>query len=339
VVVFDGRGNVLLANPAAEKLLGRRLKQGMRAILRSFIWPPGHRPSVLREAGSIELQIKADELAADPPAVDRPPAPNPWMEVSAYPVRVGEGTGSGEVGTIVVMRAVTAARDARAVRDAFIGILSHELRTPVTTIYGGSEVLARSGNTLAESVRREVYDDIRAESDRLYRLVENLLVLSRVEREGLAIEREPILLQRLLPRVVSAEAMRWPAAKFELDIKPGLPPVAAEETYVEQVVRNLLTNAAKYGGGTIFVRAELASEGRVRVSVCDDGPGFSPGEELRLFEIFYRSPAATRRASGAGIGLFVTQQLVRAMGGQIWAANRAEGGAEFIFELPGFADL
>jgi signal transduction histidine kinase len=294
---------------------------------------------VLREAGSIELQLKVDELSPDQPDGDRPPEPNPWMEVSAYPVRVGKGTGSGEVGTIVVMRDVTAARDARAVRDAFIGILSHELRTPVTTIYGGSEVLARSGNTLAESVRREVYDDIRAESDRLYRLVENLLVLSRVEREGLAIEREPILLQRLLPRVVSAEAMRWPAAKFELDIRPGLPPVAAEETYVEQVVRNLLTNAAKYGGGTIFVRAEPASEGRVRVSVCDDGPGFSPGEEQRLFEIFYRSPAATRRASGAGIGLFVTQQLVRAMGGQIWAANRAEGGSEFIFELPGFADL
>ena len=115
--------------------------------------------------------------------------------------------------------------------------------------------------------------------------------------------------------------------------------MAAEDTYVEQVVRNLLTNAAKYGGGTILVRAEPEDEGRVRVSVCDDGPGFREGEESRLFEIFYRSPAATRRASGAGIGLFVTQQLVRAMGGQIWAANRAEGGAEFIFELPGFADV
>jgi signal transduction histidine kinase len=340
VVVFDGHGDVVLANPAAEALLGRRLRQGMRAILRSFAWPAGKRPSALRETGAIELQLKVDERVGTASTRDRPAPANPWMEVSAYPVRVGEGTGrGGEVGTIVVMRDVTAARDARAVRDAFIGILSHELRTPVTTIYGGSEVLARSGSTLAESVRREVYDDIRAESDRLYRLVENLLVLSRVEREGLAIEREPILLQRLLPRVVSAEAMRWPTAKFELDIKPGLAPVAAEDTYVEQVVRNLLTNAAKYGGGTILVRAEPEDEGRVRVSVCDDGPGFREGEESRLFEIFYRSPAATRRASGAGIGLFVTQQLVRAMGGQIWAANRAEGGAEFIFELPGFADI
>ena len=95
VVVFDGRGNVLLANPAAETLFGRRLRQGMRAILRSFAWPAGRRPSVLREAESIELQLKADELRPERPASDRPPAPNPWMEVSAYPVRVGEGTGSG----------------------------------------------------------------------------------------------------------------------------------------------------------------------------------------------------------------------------------------------------
>jgi len=257
------------------------------------------------------------------------------MEISAYPV-LGGGDGAGSGGTILIMRDVTEARDARAVRDAFIGILSHELRTPVTTIYGGSEVLARSGATLAESVRREVYDDIRAESDRLYRLVENLLVLSRVEREGLAIEREPILLQRLLPRVVTAEASRWPGINFELDARPGLPPAAAEEIYVEQVVRNLLTNAAKYGEGSVVVRAELTPAGSIKVSVCDNGVGFRDGEEERLFEIFYRSPTATRRASGAGIGLFVALQLVRAMGGRIWAANRVEGGAEFGFELPVF---
>lgn len=326
VVVSDARGEVLLANPTAEALLGRRLQLGPRAILRAFVWPAGKRPpATLVDVGSVELQLRragADDSGR-------------WMEVSAYPVQVGdEGAGGG--GTILIMRDVTAARDARAVRDAFIGILSHELRTPVTTIYGGSEVLARSGATLAESVRREVYEDIRAESDRLYRLVENLLVLSRVEREGLAIEREPILLQRLLPRVVNAEAARWPEVNFKLDTKAGLPPAAAEETYVEQVVRNLLTNAAKYGGETVLVSAEATPSGAIKVTVCDEGPGFREGEEGRLFEIFYRSPSATRRASGAGIGLFVSQQLIRAMGGRIWAANRPEGGAEFGFELPVF---
>jgi PAS domain S-box-containing protein len=328
VVVSDARGQVVLANPAAEAMLGRRLRQGMSAILRAFVWPSGKgAPQTLVQLGSVELQLRASKRrGGGQPTGDR------WMEVTAYPVLVG--------GTILIMRDITAARDARAVRDAFIGILSHELRTPVTTIYGGSEVLARSGSTLAEGVRREIYDDIRAESDRLYRLVENLLVLSRVEREGLAIEREPILLQRLLPRVVSAEAARWPAADFKLDMRAGLAPAAAEEIYVEQVVRNLLTNAAKYGGDSVVVRAEATENGMIGVTVSDEGPGFREGEENRLFEIFYRSPSATRRASGAGIGLFVSQQLIRAMGGRIWAANRPEGGAEFGFELPVFgADL
>jgi two-component system sensor histidine kinase KdpD len=315
----------------------------MRGILKTFVWPDGQRaPLSLTESSGVEVRLRGDDSApaGDSTNGEGPASASRWIELTGYPVRIGEGSSADDAGTILIMRDVTATRDARAVRDAFIGILSHELRTPVTTIYGGSEVLARSGSTLAESVRREVYDDIRAESDRLYRLVENLLVLSRVEREGLAIEREPILLQRLLPRVVSAEAVRWPNSKLELDIKPGLPPAAAEETYVEQVVRNLLTNAGKYGGGTVLIAAEATARGTIRVTVRDDGPGFQNGEEDRLFEIFYRSPTATRRASGAGIGLFVSQQLVRAMGGRIWAANRPEGGAEFGFELPIFgADL
>ncbi len=324
VVVFDASGEVVLANPTAEALLGRRLRRGLRAILRAFVWPPGTRMDAALAAGGVELRLRGRA------------GRERWMELSRFPVVLGEEGNTGDGGTILVMRDVTAARDARAVRDAFLGILSHELRTPVTTIYGGSEILARSVSVVSEEARREVFADIRAEADRLYRLVENLLVLSRVEREGLAVESEPILLQRLVPRVVQAEAGRWPVTSFDVQLPPGLPPAAGEETYLELVVRNLVTNAAKYGGARVTVAAGEV-EGAVRLTVSDEGPGITPGEEQRLFEIFYRSPSARQRASGAGIGLFVTQQLVRAMGGRIWAANRPTGGAEFTFELPLFA--
>jgi signal transduction histidine kinase len=261
-----------------------------------------------------------------------------WLELSTYPVIVGDTSAGDGGGIILVLRDVSAARNARAVREAFIGILSHELRTPVTTIYGGSEMLARTGAGITEDQRREIHEDIRAEADRLYRLVENLLVLSRVERQGLQIESEPVLLQRLLPRVAEGEAARWPKVTFELDLPAGLPPVAAEETYLEQVLRNLLANAAKYGGeGVVHVKAE-APDGVVRVTVSDSGTGFDEAEAPRLFEIFYRSPSASRRASGAGIGLFVSQQLVRAMDGHMWAVNRPKGGAEFGLELPVFGE-
>jgi PAS domain S-box-containing protein len=323
VVVCDALGSVVLSNPAADALLGGYLSDGLAGIMRAFAWPVGRSTGELHPGEGIELRV--DDESGDK-----------WIELSAFPVLAGERP-AGAGGTILVMRDVTAARNARAVRDAFLGVLSHELRTPVTTIYGSSEILSRrSASGMSEERRREVYDDIRSEADRLYRLVENLLVLSRVERQGLTIDTEPVLLQRLIPRVVESEAARWPHASWRTELPANLPPVAAEETYIEQVLRNLLGNAAKYGGdGPVTIAAE-DSGNTVTVRVADAGPGFPEDEVNKLFDLFYRSPTVVRRAAGAGIGLFVSRQLVSAMGGQMTAQNRPEGGAEFAFDIPVF---
>jgi signal transduction histidine kinase len=322
VVVLDAKGSVILANPAAEGLLGRRLRSGMASILRAFAWSPGESREI-RHGHPIERRLARRE------------EPERWLELHSYPVEI-DLRSAGAGGTILIMRDVTATRNARAVREAFAGILSHELRTPVTTIFGGSQMLVRGG--LDDHTRHELYEDIRAEADRLYRLVENLLVLSHVEQQGLEVEREPVLLQRLLPRVVQAEGARWPQARFSVDMPVGLPPVAAEDVYLEQVVRNLVSNAAKYGGrGTVTVTAATVGDS-VRVSVRDRGAGFDSGEAERLFELFYRAPSSARRASGAGVGLFVSRQLILAMGGRMWASSLPGEGAEFIFEVPVFGD-
>jgi signal transduction histidine kinase len=323
VVVCDALGSVLLSNPAADALLAGHLGDGLAGIMRAFVWPGDKHAGDLPPGEGIELRLEEE-------GTDK------WIELSAFPVLPGDEKG-GAGGTILVLRDVTAMRNARAVRDAFIGVLSHELRTPVTAIYGNSEILARkSASGMAEDSRREIYEDIRSEADRLYRLVENLLVLSRVERQGLTIDTEPVLLQRLIPRVVESEASRWPGASWRTELPANLPPVAAEETYIEQVLRNLLGNAAKYGGdGPVTVSAE--DNGRtVTIRVADAGPGFPPDEMSRLFDLFYRSPTVAKRASGAGIGLFVSRQLVNAMGGKMFARNRPEGGAEFACEIPVF---
>jgi signal transduction histidine kinase len=113
-----------------------------------------------------------------------------------------------------------------------------------------------------------------------------------------------------------------------------VPTVVADPTYVEQVVRNLLSNAAKYGGPAAEVRAVVeATEDEVLVRILDTGPGFPAHEADRLFDLFFRSPSTAGTASGAGIGLFVSARLIRAMGGRIWARPRPEGGAEFGFSL------
>lgn len=326
VVVCDVLGVVLLANPAAEVLLGERLSGGLSGILNAFEWPAGLEVDDLVPGEGIELRM----------ARGTGPGTDQWRELSIFPVLGSEQEMVTSGGTILVLRDVTAARNARSVRDAFLGILSHELRTPVTTIYGGSEMLARRAGSVSEEERREVYEDIRSESDRLYRLVENLLVLSHVERQGLQVESEPVLLQRLIARVIESESGRWLGADFVSDLPPGLPPVAAEETYLEQILRNLLGNAAKYGGAGPIVVSATDLDTMVRITVSDNGPGFPEDENDQLFELFYRSPSLAGTASGAGIGLFVSRQLIAAMNGRIWAANRSGGGAEFGFELPIF---
>jgi K+-sensing histidine kinase KdpD len=222
-----------------------------------------------------------------------------------------------------------------ALRDAFIGVISHELRTPITTIYGLTKMLRQRIGSIDSEVRDQALGDVEAEADRLYRLVEDLLVLSRAERGRVEIADEPLLVDKVIRRAVSSEAARWPDRRFELDLEPGPPLVLGEETYVEQVVRNLLSNAAKYSPPGTSVRIVLASaETEVVVRVLDEGMGIAPGDEERLFELFYRAVGASRQAAGAGIGLFVARQLVEAMGGRVWASRRPEGGSEFGFALP-----
>ena len=255
----------------------------------------------------------------------------PWIEISNYAVE-DEPLPDGE--HIVILRDVTVAREREAVRDAFVGILSHELRTPVTTIYAGAKVLSRSEGRLNEADRRSIFEDIHAEAERLHRLVEDVVALTRFGEGALDIGSEPVLLQRVVPAVVGSEQSRWPEGRFEVELEPGLPPVAGDPTYVEQVIRNLLANAVKYGGSEARIRLiARAEEDEVRVQVLDGGPGFPEGEADRLFELYYRSPSTARRASGSGIGLFVCARLLDAMGGRIWAVNRPQGGAEFGFAL------
>jgi two-component system phosphate regulon sensor histidine kinase PhoR len=251
----------------------------------------------------------------------------------------GLGEVEGRPETIVLLRDVTRSRQQQAVRDTFIGVLSHELRTPVTTIYAGSKVLARS-ERLDDEIRRSVFEDIHVEAERLHRLVEDVIALTRFgETDDSETGKEPVLLQRVLPTVLRSEETRWPGVTFELVVPGGIPTVVADPTYVEQVVRNLLSNAAKYGGQGSRVQAVVeAGDDEVSVRILDDGPGFPADESDKLFELFFRSPSTAAQASGAGIGLFVCARLIRAMGGRIWARPRPEGGAEFGFSLRTMTD-
>jgi two-component system, OmpR family, sensor histidine kinase KdpD len=215
------------------------------------------------------------------------------------------------------------------VREAFLAVLSHELRTPVTTIFGASALLTRG-----EDDETGLLGDIRDEADRLRRIVDDLLVLSRSERGAIQVEAEPVLLQRRVRAIVEDIGHRHPQADLAFDAPRLLPPAEADPTALVQVVHNLVTNAIKYAGEDGRIDITIAHEGEMAaVSVADHGPGLGDDSE-RVFELFHRAAHTRKRASGTGIGLYVARELVRAMGGEVIGANRPEGGALFRFTLP-----
>ena len=274
---------------------------------------------------------------------------------------------SGQIlGAVVVTLDVTERRSAERLREAFLGVLSHELRTPVTTIFGGAKLLQTRGGRLPRAVRDEVLADVASEAERLGRLIEDLLVLARAERGVDLRVHGAALIQHRLRAVIAAMTAEWPDRRFVAEIPEHVPPVTGDESYLEQVLRNLIGNAAKYGRHEVIVRVEIDGgevppdgdvppvgevpadgevpsgpgirrDREVTVSVLDDGPGVDPSELERVFELFVRG-RSTGRLPGAGIGLFVARQLVEAMGGRLWVANRPEGGAAFTFALPQFAE-
>ena len=309
-------GVVRLANPAAGELLGGVTPATYGDLLRA-LEHPDDAPALGTRSGPVELRLAGTDER--------------WLELATYPVGVQSDPAHEE--TIVVARDVTGTRLSQALRETFVGVLSHELRTPITTIFGGAKLLARDG-PLSPAEREAIFTDIHFEAERLHRLVEDVIALTRFGEDGLEIGQEPVLLQRILPGIITAETARWPGAAFTLEAVTGLPTVIADPTYVEQVVRNLLSNAAKYGGDGVHVRTLVDSDAaEVTVRVVDDGPGFPDADKDRLFELYFRSPDSSTRVSGAGIGLFVCARLIRAMGGRIWARRAETGGAEFGFAL------
>ena len=223
-------------------------------------------------------------------------------------------------------------------KDEFLGLVSHELRTPITALYGGARMLRSRGDKLTEEDRQRLLTDVELESERLYRMVEDLLALARVEL-GQTVPAEPVLAQRVLDKVTYAFSQRRPGRPIGVEIEGELEPVAAQQTYVEQVLRNLLSNADKYSpdGSPIVVHARQVN-GTVEITVLDRGPGIAEGEAEMIFERFYRSDKTPGRAKGVGLGLTVCKRLIEAQSGRVWARPNNGGGLEVGFALPVYGE-
>jgi signal transduction histidine kinase len=214
-------------------------------------------------------------------------------------------------------------------QESLLGVLSHELRTPVTTIYGGAQMLAT--HDLSDTRRRALASDVGQEAERLFRIVEDLVTLLRSERGEIDPVGEPVAVGRLIASAVEHELIRNPGLRIRYLGASDAATEEADEVMLLHVVRNLLDNAIRYtrGDDPIDIVVDV-DELEVAVRVLDRGP--APVAQERTDVIHPEATEAGR--AGGGLGLFVAARLIRAMDGRSWAEPRPGGGAEFGFALP-----
>ncbi len=234
--------------------------------------------------------------------------------------------------------AFTKLRELDRLKDEFIAVVSHELRTPLASVYGAAMTLQR--HDLEPSARRSMLEIVYRESARLARLVDQVLWASRLESGRTEAAAESLDAARVVHDVVQAARAHLPEGlTLDFSVAAGTPPVAGDLDKIRQVLVNLVENAVKYSpdGGRVAVGVDRS--GRfVRFTVTDEGLGIPIAEQGRIFEKFHRlDPNQTRGVSGTGLGLYISDELVRLMHGQIWVTSEVGKGSSFAVELP--ADL
>lgn len=227
-----------------------------------------------------------------------------------------------------------ALKAANGLKDELLALVSHELRTPLTTIVGAADLLRRRAEMLDQETRESLVGDIARDAARLQRLIENMLVLSKAETSA-EVTLEPLLLQRVLPRIVADHGKRDDARPLQLRVPRDLPPILANETFVEQIIANLIRNAEKYSGPAYPIEVNAtAREGVVECRVADRGRTLSDEEVRQMFELFYRDGRTSDRVSELGLGLPVCRRLAEAQHGRIFGRARPGGGLVVCLELP-----
>jgi len=324
VIVTDSKGKIILANPSVRKLF--------------FIdtAPEGKTPlEVIRNSAVQDIvdrvlkgghRIAAEEITISGPE-------EKFIKVSGVAI-----TKEKQVdGAIFVFHDISELRRLERMRQDFVANVSHELRTPLSSIKGYSETLL-DGEKIKAEERKEFLDIIYRESDRLAKLIDDLLDLSKIESGKMSMAFIPIEIGPVIKRSagVLEKLAREKSIKVEADIPSGLPNVLADENRLSQVFLNLLDNAVKYtpDGGSVKISV-LPRDKYLQVDISDTGIGIPQDDLPRIFERFYRvDKARSRQLGGTGLGLSIVKHIVQGHDGQVWVKSEPGRGSTFSFTIP-----
>jgi signal transduction histidine kinase len=221
-------------------------------------------------------------------------------------------------------------------KDDFVASVSHELRTPLTSIQGYVKTLLRPDVDFDRDEQRSFLETIERQGTRLHRLIEDLLVVARIEEQQVAPELDVVSLPDLAARVVEELRSRASSWNIELQLEGSLPTVKTDEGKIHQILSNLVDNALKYSqpGSTVRIVGAADGEG-VGITVHDEGQGVPLELQDRVFDRFYQvDQSSTRRVGGAGLGLYICRRLAEAVGGRVWLERSSAEGSVFGLWVP-----
>ena len=333
VAVIDAGEHLAYCNAAFAEVVGMRADQAEGRPILEVIREPQILELVRRAlAGEEGLrgEIQVGGYRRRVFALTVSPVSTASQESGAAPL-------AGRMGAVVVLHEITELRRLEQVRKDFVANVSHELKTPLTSIQGFAETLL-SGALDDPANSRHFVEIIRTHALRLSRITNDLLKLSRIEAGKLDLELQPVSLANLIEAAVEATRPRAEAGRLSLavDCPTDLPCVQADANLLREVLQNLLDNAVQYtpAGGRIEVGAALA-EGSAVVTVADTGIGIPETEQERIFERFYRiDPARSRELGSTGLGLSIVRHIVEAHGGRIRVESAVGRGSKFCFSIP-----
>jgi len=323
VFLVDELGIVRLWNPTAALSLQRSASDAVGRPIAELVegWP-SLSSRIPVASGPDAAATRPETLPVEVDGQER------WLSISA--VRFPGGT-------VYAFRDMTDERAVEQLKTDFVATVSHELRTPLAAIYGAAMTLRHREVAVEQDQRERLLDVISSESNRLARIVNDILWASRLESGRMQVEIERCDAAAIAEEVVEVARARVPEGlRLLIDAPDGLPAIAADPDKLRQVLANLLDNAVKYSpdGGTIEFEASR-SGGRVRFRVSDEGLGIPPAEQDRIFEKFFRlDPNLTRGVGGTGLGLYISRELVTRMEGRIWVVSDGHTGSTFFVELP-----
>ncbi|MBI1854820.1 MAG: GAF domain-containing protein [Chloroflexi bacterium] len=344
ILILKPDHTVERCNTAFEKLFGEVRGQIVGKQHGEIIrWKKQPQGTTLEEAESTGWPLTPNATLYVEGDLERPMPPPIPVGVTYAPLLSEDGNTSTRPGgqsaqrlrnIIVSVRDITHFRTAEEIKSTFISIVSHELRTPVALIKGYASTLRRDD---AKWDKRTISDSlavIEEEADRLSKMIDDLLDASRLQAGGLSLNQADVSLAALASRVTERFASQSPKYQLVTDFPKNFPLIVGDETRLEQVLVNLVSNGLKYAPkGEIKISGTARPE-QVVVCVSDEGPGIDAHDLPHIFDRFYRSTNAVKQTKGAGLGLYLARAIVEAHGGRIWADPKADSGTRICFSLP-----